>query len=279
MGGGNEPREGSSWLAAVEELEPVFNQEQEPQPSPPTLPFSSYPRPTNRYQERVLPVPVIFQGKEVNMHRMFVEVSCRGSIFKVSLEGRLRDVCTALAENLSDCDLYNMCMTLLYDLETWLCCFLTRGISLLVKPPLNSFAGAHLMQGYIGQPSQRIPASSSYTNPAPVNNNMLHRQMAEEVLAKRNPKLKADSEATRKLTEYDKRSLKILSRRDMPLVRETTEPDSEDDTSSSLPVSHPTQGLIGGPASEQVIRDPSHKPEPFLHGNVQQKSFGNLIVR
>ncbi|KAK8565192.1 hypothetical protein V6N13_020317 [Hibiscus sabdariffa] len=109
MGGGNEPREGSSWLAAVEELEPVFNQEQEPQPSPPTLPFPSYPRPTNRYQERVLSVPVIFQGKEVSMHRMFVEVSCRGIILKVSLEGRLRDVCTALAENLSDCDLYNMC--------------------------------------------------------------------------------------------------------------------------------------------------------------------------
>ncbi|KAK9035274.1 hypothetical protein V6N11_077320 [Hibiscus sabdariffa] len=85
---------------------------------------------------------------------MFVKDSCRGSIFKVSLEGRLREMCTALAENLSDCDLYKM------------------------HPPLNSFAGAHLMQGCIGQPSQQIRASSSYTNPAPVNKNMLHRQMA-----------------------------------------------------------------------------------------------------
>ncbi|KAK8694108.1 hypothetical protein V6N13_071666 [Hibiscus sabdariffa] len=53
MGGGNEPREGSSWWLAAAELGPVFNQEQEPQPSSPTLPYPSYPRPKNRYQERV----------------------------------------------------------------------------------------------------------------------------------------------------------------------------------------------------------------------------------
>ncbi|KAK8694112.1 hypothetical protein V6N13_071670 [Hibiscus sabdariffa] len=64
---------------------------------------------------------------------MFVKDSCRGSIFKVSLEGRLREMCTALAENLSDCDLYKMRMILLYDLETWLCCFPYKGHILLVS--------------------------------------------------------------------------------------------------------------------------------------------------
>ncbi|KAK8565197.1 hypothetical protein V6N12_058769 [Hibiscus sabdariffa] len=51
----------------------------------------------------------------------------------------------------------------------------------LPEPPLNSFAGAHLMQGCIGQPSQRIRASAPYTNPAPMNNNMLHTQMSDVI--------------------------------------------------------------------------------------------------
>ncbi|KAK8565191.1 hypothetical protein V6N12_058763 [Hibiscus sabdariffa] len=38
--------------------------------------------------------------------------------------------------------------------------------------------GAHLMQWCIGQPSQQIRASAPYTNPAPMNNNMLHTQMS-----------------------------------------------------------------------------------------------------
>ncbi|KAK8694113.1 hypothetical protein V6N13_071671 [Hibiscus sabdariffa] len=68
-------------------------------------------------------VRVIFQGKELNVHRMFVKVTCRGGIFKVTQERRLQEVSVALAENLSDRDLYEIYMVLLYDLTSWLCHF------------------------------------------------------------------------------------------------------------------------------------------------------------
>ncbi|KAL4364190.1 hypothetical protein GQ457_04G026440 [Hibiscus cannabinus] len=54
---------------------------------------------------------------------MFVEVTCRDGIFKVTQERRLQKVSVALAENLCDRDLYEIYMVLLYDLESWLCHF------------------------------------------------------------------------------------------------------------------------------------------------------------
>ncbi|KAK8701950.1 hypothetical protein V6N13_020325 [Hibiscus sabdariffa] len=56
-GGGNEPREGSSWWAAPQELDPVFSQVQEAQPSSPT----GEPSP----QRPTLPLLPLFPPREV----------------------------------------------------------------------------------------------------------------------------------------------------------------------------------------------------------------------
>ncbi|KAK8597675.1 hypothetical protein V6N13_095075 [Hibiscus sabdariffa] len=128
----------------------------------------------------------MFQGKELNMHRIFAEVTSRGGIHMVTREGRLPEVCAAIDENLRDGDLYHIYMEQLYDIETFLCGFLTNR-------RLSSSVGQHLMQGLVGQnrssssetaglvsslsgeqyPSQWIQASASYTSSAPVNNNQL----------------------------------------------------------------------------------------------------------
>ncbi|KAK9035271.1 hypothetical protein V6N11_077317 [Hibiscus sabdariffa] len=71
----------------------------------------------------------------------------------VTLERRLQVVSTALAENLSDKDLYKIYMIVLYDLETCLCHFPPA-------PPLRPYSS-----------SQWIQASTPYTNATPVNNN------------------------------------------------------------------------------------------------------------
>ncbi|KAK8701946.1 hypothetical protein V6N13_020321 [Hibiscus sabdariffa] len=114
-------------------------------------------------------VPVIFQRKELNVHRMFVEVTCRGGILKVTQERRLQEVSVALAENLSDRDLYEIYMVLLYDLESWLCHFPPA-------PPLRPCSSYHktsLMPKLREEqhPSQWIQALTPYKNAATMNNN------------------------------------------------------------------------------------------------------------
>ncbi|PPD97858.1 hypothetical protein GOBAR_DD05112 [Gossypium barbadense] len=120
-------------------------------------------------KNKPLPVP-IFQGKELNLHPIFVQVTCRGGIRKVVRERRMQELCAALAANLSAGVLYKMYMKWLYDLESW---FFDSPPSEYLQTSSTSFARGHLMQGLLeGQPSsQRIQASAPYRNPASVNTN------------------------------------------------------------------------------------------------------------
>ncbi|KAK8694201.1 hypothetical protein V6N13_071757 [Hibiscus sabdariffa] len=142
-------------------------------------------------KNRPLQVPVICRGKELNLHRMFVEVTCRGGILKVCQQRRLQEVCAALAENLGDWDLYNIYMTVLYDLEScfppgeWFCNVQSafewllgrRSISdfLFAGPPLRPCTSYNKVVPRLREeqhPPPWIQPSAPYTNAAaPVNNN------------------------------------------------------------------------------------------------------------
>ncbi|KAK8694111.1 hypothetical protein V6N13_071669 [Hibiscus sabdariffa] len=105
--------------------------------------------------------PVIFRKKELNVHRMFIEVTCRGGILKVTQERRLQEVPAALAENLSVEDLFKIYMLVLYDLESCLCNF----------PPAPPLRPCTSYMPRLRHPSQWIQASDPNTNAAPVNKN------------------------------------------------------------------------------------------------------------
>ncbi|KAL4362460.1 hypothetical protein GQ457_04G025660 [Hibiscus cannabinus] len=118
-------------------------------------------------KNRPLQVPVICRGKELNLHRMFVEVTCRGGILKVCQQRRLQEVCAALAENLGDWDLYNIYMTVLYDLES---CF-PPGPPLRPCTSYNKLVVVPRLREEEHSPPS-IQPSAPYTNAAAsVNNN------------------------------------------------------------------------------------------------------------
>ncbi|XP_040962142.1 uncharacterized protein [Gossypium hirsutum] len=103
-------------------------------------------------KSKLFQVPT-FQGKELNLHRIFVEVSHRGGIHKVIRERRLQEVCAALAANLSVGLVYQMYMKWLYDLESW---FFDSPPSEYLQTSSSSIAGAHLKQGVTGtKPSEQ----------------------------------------------------------------------------------------------------------------------------
>ncbi|XP_040962140.1 uncharacterized protein [Gossypium hirsutum] len=220
-------------------------------------------------KNKPLPVP-IFQGKELNLHPIFVQVTCRGGIRKVVLERRMQELCAALAANLSAGVLYKMYMKWLYDLESW---FFDSPHSEYLQTSSTSFARGHLMQGLLGgQPSsQRIQASAPYRNPASVNTNRQSTSLQAGF----------DFGLTCHLNSSSSRPCPMpgviggqpsSSNLDSAVANNNrlwiTEPSAYDYDSdfeynldfdfaspdhpfSSLPKPHPIQGLIGGQPSEQ----------------------------
>ncbi|KAL1143306.1 hypothetical protein V6Z11_A11G151900 [Gossypium hirsutum] len=91
--------------------------------------------------------------KELNLHRIFVQVTCRGGIHKVVRERRLQEVCAALAANLNVGFLYQMYMKWLYDLESW---SFYSPPSEYLQTSSSSISEAHLKQGVTGtKPSEQ----------------------------------------------------------------------------------------------------------------------------
>ncbi|KAK8701941.1 hypothetical protein V6N13_020316 [Hibiscus sabdariffa] len=119
-------------------------------------------------------------------------------------------------------------------------------------------------QGFIGQPSGWIQASAPYTNSVPVKNN---QQMAsfQQTGVNFGSTYHPNGSSSDLSSAIENDNQVWVTASDFNC---NSGLDSEDHTLSSLPAPHPTQGLIGGEASEQGIHNPSHNQRMMVKRKV-----------